>query len=304
MRGKIVWGMVMILLFLGVRAQEQESAELFLDEYTDEFQNLFFEALKQKGIQNYDRAVEKLLECKNLQPENMVIDYELARAYYLDKKYTVAQEYAITTLEKEPENYWYLENLISILDKQGNAIEAFSDRIAMDNIDLKKNLATIYFQNRKYNQALAILETIPNSNFSNALKQKIETFHKNLTTTSTGVIDIGKVNEEKTQNPVEAYKTQVKDLILSKNFAELKRVSKEAMDIYPLQPYFQYGYGLALSKTGSPKEAVEILETALDFIFDDTPLRSQIYKALSETFASMGNSKKANEYINKIETGS
>lgn len=33
-------------------AQEEESAELFLDEYTDEFQETFFEGLKQKGIQN------------------------------------------------------------------------------------------------------------------------------------------------------------------------------------------------------------------------------------------------------------
>ena len=51
---------------LSLWAQEEESAELFLEEYTDEFQNLFFEALKQKGIQNYQLLVKiEVAENKN-----------------------------------------------------------------------------------------------------------------------------------------------------------------------------------------------------------------------------------------------
>ena len=57
--------------------KEEESSEVFLEEYTDEFQEKFFEALKQKGIENYDRAVNLLLECKRLDPNNSVLDHEL-----------------------------------------------------------------------------------------------------------------------------------------------------------------------------------------------------------------------------------
>ena len=41
--------------------REEGSADVFLEEYTDEFQEKFFEALKQKGIENYDRAGQGLL---------------------------------------------------------------------------------------------------------------------------------------------------------------------------------------------------------------------------------------------------
>ena len=89
--------------------KEEESAEVFLEEYTDEFQDKFFEALKQKGIQNYDRAINLFLDCKRLDANNIVIDHELAKAYYLDKKYISAQQYAIEVLVSEPNNYWYLD---------------------------------------------------------------------------------------------------------------------------------------------------------------------------------------------------
>jgi len=80
---------LMLLLTLQISyAQEQEddkldveeSAEVFLEEYTDEFQEKFFEALKQKGIHNYDRAIDLLLECKELKPDNSAINHELAKA--------------------------------------------------------------------------------------------------------------------------------------------------------------------------------------------------------------------------------
>ena len=300
MKRKTCWILLICCLSFGVWAQEEESAELFLEEYTDEFQNLFFEALKQKGIQNYDRAAEKLLECKNLDADNVVVDYELARTYYLDKKYNLAQGYAVIALEKEPENYWYLEHFVSILDKQGNTIDAFADRIALSNAVLKENLANIYFQKRKYNEAIKQLDNLPKTTSTNSLRQKIEDSLIKKTVTKTVVVK----NDPVEENPVDVYKKRIDDLISSADYNTLKELAKEAMDDYPLQPYFQYGYGLALTKTNQKQEGIEVLEGALDFIFDDNTLQNSIYKVLSETFASMGNDKKANEYANKMQRGS
>jgi hypothetical protein len=36
----------------------------------DEFQNLFYESLTQKGIENYDKAVVALEKCLKMQPNN------------------------------------------------------------------------------------------------------------------------------------------------------------------------------------------------------------------------------------------
>lgn len=296
------WGIILFVfcISMSVWAQEEESAELFLEEYTDEFQSLFFEALKQKGIQNYDRAAEKLLECKNLQPDNVVIDYELARTYYLDKEYNLAQGYAVIALEREPENYWYLEHFISILDKQGNTIDAFADRISLSNNTLKENLAKIYFQKRKYDEALKQLDKLPKTVPNTSLRQKIEDSVQKRNIKKSSVTESSPVSE----NPVDVYKNRLDELILKADYNALKLVAKEAMDDYPLQPFFQYGYGLALTKTNQKQEGIEVLEASLDFIIEDRALKNRVFRALSETFASMGNEKKANEYANKIERGS
>ena len=96
-------------------AQEEESAELYLEDYKDEFQEVFFEALKQKGIENYDKAINLFLDCKRLEPENTVVDYELAKVYLLENNYVSALEYSLESVVSEPENYWYLNMLIDIL---------------------------------------------------------------------------------------------------------------------------------------------------------------------------------------------
>jgi predicted Zn-dependent protease len=297
---KICWIVLVLCMPLGIIAQEEESAELFLEEYTDEFQNLFFEALKQKGIQNYDRAAEKLLECKNLDPGNVVIDYELARTYYLDKKYNLAQGYAILALEKNPDNYWYLEHFVSILEKQGNTIDAFADRISLTNTSLKENLAKIYFQKGKYNEALKQLDNLPSNVQTNSLRQKIDDSLKKKTVKKNVVFE----NNSSPENPVEELKKRMDALISNMDFKTLENVAGEAKDTYPLQPYFQYAYGLALTKTNRKEEGIEVLETALDFILEDITLKNNVYKALSETYSFIGNQKKAIEYANKIETGS
>ena len=59
-KGGIFMGIIAVLLLAHQQGmsqespkviQEEESSEVFLEEYTDEFQSLFFEALKQKTIQ-------------------------------------------------------------------------------------------------------------------------------------------------------------------------------------------------------------------------------------------------------------
>ncbi|MBO6532128.1 MAG: hypothetical protein JJ967_03435, partial [Muricauda sp.] len=138
--------------------EEQEGADVYLEEYTDEFQENFFEALKQKGIQNYDRAVDLFLKCKQLEPNNSVVDYELGKAYMLDKKYVQAQDYAIEALLSEPEDYWYLDNVLTILDKQGSPVETIKERIPYSNTKLRQNMALFYFKMKQYKEATKVLE--------------------------------------------------------------------------------------------------------------------------------------------------
>ena len=193
-----------LLLSTSSYAQEKEkinveqSSEVFLEEYTDEFQETFFEALKQKGIQNYDRAANLLLECKRLQPDNVVIDHELAKTYMLDKRNVFAQQYAIEALVAEPENYWYLDTLVAILEKQSNDIETIRTTIPYEKKELQKNLALIYYKRRKYNAALAVLKELSKSDFKEELTLKIQdSLTKVVETTTSKSTEVVYINSRK-----------------------------------------------------------------------------------------------------------
>ena len=280
--------------------EEQESADVYLEEYTDEFQENFFEALKQKGIQNYDRAVDLFLKCKQLEPNNSVVDYELAKAYLLDKKYVHAQEYAIEALLSEPTDYWYLDNLLTILEKQGSPIETIKQKIPYENKKLQQNMAVSLFKMKKYGEASKVLDDIENSQLKSELNRKI-----NDSLQQDRKPEIAPVVESETDlnDPLAKLKAGMEQLIAASNFKTLLTDSQEALDAYPLQPYFYYAYGTALNNTGNPNKGIEVLESGLDYLLDDERLKNKIYKQLSEGYSKIGNTQKANDYLNKINSG-
>ncbi len=281
--------------------EEEESAEVFLEEYTDDFQEKFFEAIKQKGIQNYDRAINLLLECKRLDANSVVIDHELAKAYYLDKKYISAQQYAIEALIAEPKNYWYLDTLISILDKQSNSIEAVKSNIPFNENKLKENLALIYYKKKKYQEALKILNGISNSNFKDELTLKInDSLNKPLEQPTVKSATFTVENNEPT---TEGMEMNIKNQIRLEQYRIVEKTAKDAVEAYPLQPYFYYAYGLALHKNNKNNQAIEILESSLDYLFDDISLANKIYQTLADAYTKINNFSKANLYLSKIKPG-
>lgn len=280
--------------------EEQESADVYLEEYTDEFQENFFEALKQKGIQNYDRAVDLLLKCKQIEPNNSVIDYELAKAYMLDKKYVQAQDYAIAALLSEPTDYWYMDNLLTILDKQGSPLETVKQRIPYQNKKLQQNMAVSFFKMKKYGEASKVLDDLESSQLKSDLKEKIsDSIQKDGPTDVTPIVE----NRENPDDPLAQQKAQIEKLIAASDFKKLLIDSQEALDTYPLQPYFYYAYGTALNNTGNPNKGIEVLESGLDYLLDDEGLKNKIYQQLSKGYSKIGNTQKANEYLNKINSG-
>jgi len=305
MKGKfLLWMcfMMSLLTWSPTYAQEeQESAEVYLEEYTDEFQENFFEALKQKGIQNYDRAIDLLLKCKQLDPSNSVVDYELAKAYVLDKQYVQAQEYAVKALNAEPTDFWYLDNLLHVLEKEGSPLEAVKQDIPFTNQKLQQNLALGYFKMRKYNDALKVLEGLGSSKFAEELTSKIKDSLqiKKEEKSIPAVVD----NPKETDDPTVQYRTQIEQLLSTSGYGKLLAISKEALDSYPLQPYFYFAYGKALNNTYKANKAIEVLESGLDYLLDDDELANKIYNELAKAYTSIGNASKANEYLNKIKPG-
>ncbi|MEX0287488.1 MAG: tetratricopeptide repeat protein [Flavobacteriaceae bacterium] len=278
----------------------EDSAEFFLEEYTDEFQENFFEALKQKGIENYDKAINLLLECKRLGMESTVVDHELANVYLADKQYVLAKEYGLEAIQADPSNYWYLNTLVQIVKKQGANPEDLVRELPYDNQKLKENLALIHFKNKHYELALSTLKDAQKSGFSKrlALKIKDSLNHVEEPQVKTEDVEVSKAS------PLEEFRNQLDNQILKGDFAGLLKTSTEALENFPAQPYFYYANGLALNKTSKTNQAIEVLESALDYLLDDASLADKIYRELAAAYTTLGNASKANMYLSKIKSGS
>ncbi|MBT8204979.1 MAG: hypothetical protein KJN96_05795 [Eudoraea sp.] len=298
-RGRLI-GIKLLFFPVLVFTQEiTESAEVMLEAYTDEFQECFFEALKQKGIENYDKAINELLKCKDLASGQNVVDHELAKAYLASKQYINAQDYAIKALNSEPENLWFLNTLLDVLDGQGRPLELLGNSIPIENPGLQKNLALLYFERKDYNRAQKVLQGLKQDVFTEQLARKIsDSLNKQRRT------GIASASKTKVENPLDILRRELEDLQKTAQYASLESRAAEALERYPTQPRFYYLYGVSLNKNGKPAEASGMLETALEFLLDDRELQEKIYRELVVVYTALGNTSKANMYLSKIKSGS
>ncbi|WP_111683151.1 tetratricopeptide repeat protein [Winogradskyella tangerina] len=128
----------------------------------DEFQEYFFEALKQKGIENYDRAVEALHKCLNLDSKRPVIYFELGKNYNKLKNFGAAEDNLKKAINMQPDNEWFLDELYDVYFQQediNNAIKTIKQLVKY-HPDYKEDLATLYIREKRYKQALDLLDEL------------------------------------------------------------------------------------------------------------------------------------------------
>lgn len=128
----------------------------------DEFQEHFFEALKQKGIENYDRAVEALHKCLNLDSKKPVIYFELGKNYNKLKNFGAAEDNLKKAIHMQPDNEWFLDELYDVYFQQddiNNAIKTIKQLVKY-HPDYKEDLAALYVREKRYKQALELLDEL------------------------------------------------------------------------------------------------------------------------------------------------
>ena len=129
---------------------------------SDAFQEHFFEALKQKAIENYEKAIIELKACEKLQPNNAVVFFELGKNYKLLKNFDLA----ISNLEKanrlQPDREWVLVELMEAYYFKGDTEQAIltaKDLIPF-NSKYYENLANLYFKSQQFDKLLALLDDL------------------------------------------------------------------------------------------------------------------------------------------------
>lgn len=408
----------------------------------DEFQELFYEALKQKSIENYDRSIESLLKCIEIDNSVPVLYFELGKNYTKLKNFGAAENALKEAIKKEPDNEWFLDELYGFYAEQNNYNKAIKTvkQLVKYHPDYKEDLASLYVRTKNYNDALKILDELDlefgisiardilrnkiydatgrrkdqiknlkervennpdkESNYlalifrysennekekafktakellkinpksekvhlalykfyldNNNTEKAIESMKKVIkssqikpeaklkvlsdfvnfvrinpefetdlvevtalvgdnnnkkTLTELGQYHIAKGNKEKALKYYEdALKLEGDDFKILKNvlllYIDLQQYnsalkkSTDALEKYPSQPIFYLIHGVASNALNKPKNAIEILESGLDYIIDNNKMEADFYNQLSKAYILLNNTIKAKTFSDKAK---
>ena len=133
-----------------------------LGNFEDNFQNHFFEALKHKGVENYERSIKELKICLQITKEEAVVYYELGKNYVLLKNYGEAEEVLKQAIALDDDNEWYLDELYGVYDAINDYDKALKTvkQLVRFHPDYKEDLARLYVSHTKYRSALKVLDEI------------------------------------------------------------------------------------------------------------------------------------------------
>ncbi len=408
----------------------------------DDFQDSFFESLKQKGIENYDKAIVELEKCLKIQPENATIYFELGKNYLAQKEYNKAYDSFESATKIDSKNRWfwvgmydvcyetkdfekaipiviklvefkkeYKEELVSLymntqqFDKALDLINELNDAVGKlelrenykaqilqdskyqsserNNLleQIKKNpkeesnyvsLIFLYNENNQEEKAQEIAKkleiAIPNSDWAQVSLFKLYLNNnegENVVKAMNFVLESPKIdskikhrmlnefilfisdkpqfdsdlekavsyfdndkavqvakelgkfyqNKKNWEKAIRFYEMQTNKkpddietaLLLLECYTEkgqfdvIEKKTQSLLQIYPTQPQFYYYSGLALNQKGAFKKAIEMLETGLDFIIENTELEINFDIQLGEAYNGLGDLKKKEFYFSKAE---
>ena len=145
----------------------------------DKFQDHFYEALKQKGIENHDKAIVSLEKCLKLEPENAVVHFEMGKNYLASKNYKNAQSSFERATQIDATNKWFWVGIYDVnyatKDYLG-AIPTINKLISFDP-KFKEDLTSLYMNTKQFDKALALInemnETVGKSDRRESYKIQI-----------------------------------------------------------------------------------------------------------------------------------
>jgi len=154
-----------------------------IENVTDEFQEYFFEALKQKAIENYELAYEALQKAEKVAGKNeenkAAVYFEMGKNLSKLKRYEEAEVNFNKVLDWEKDRVEVLEALYDLYYDSKNyeaAIPLVKKLIKTDS-DYKEDLANLYNRTKQYDKALELLNELDEewgeSNYRNALRNQI-----------------------------------------------------------------------------------------------------------------------------------
>ena len=166
----LLFGMIFIPQLLSAQ-NEPENDVVTID---DGFQDLFFEAIKQKSMENYDKAIEALEKGKEIEPENPVVYFELGKNYLAQKKYPEAYSNFEKVSKIDPKNRWAWVGMYDVCYETHDYNKAIPivEKLTEFKEDYKEDLTSLYMNTQQYDKALTLINEL-NAKFGKSDKREL-----------------------------------------------------------------------------------------------------------------------------------
>jgi predicted Zn-dependent protease len=279
------------------------------EENSLKFQTHFFEALKQKAIKNYGKAIESLELCNEIDVANVSVLFEFSKNHLELNNYFEANLFIDKALSLDPENYYLLQHKVAILKAQRNFNKAIEVQKQIRQYTSKdtEELVFIYIQNQNFADAEDLISKMEENAMSTLKLKAFKSFLENRKLLQQNIqkpadinnenIDIKSLKKSYTNNKEFKIVRKILDIEASGGLFELVYAdSKEALELFPAQPYLYKMNGLALNRLGKYTEAIAILTLGIDFVIDNTAMEADFYEQLSISYEKLDNKSEAVKY--------
>jgi tetratricopeptide (TPR) repeat protein len=154
-----------------VLAQNEPNDVVTID---DGFEDFFYEAIKQKSIENYDKAIEALEKGKAIEPENPIVYFELGKNYLAQKKYKEAYDNFEKAAKIDPKNRWAWVGMYDVCydTRDYNQAIVIVEKLIEFKEDYKEDLTSLYMNTQQFDKALELINEL-NTKFGKSDKREL-----------------------------------------------------------------------------------------------------------------------------------
>ena len=138
-------------------AQENPDSIALVD---DQLENNFYEAVKQRGIENYDKAIVSIQKCIEKEPENAAFQYELGKNYLSLKNYVDAESAFKKAVELDNKQRWYWNGLYDVYYQTKDYQKSIPivEKLIEFDPNMKEDLVSLFMNTNQHGKALDLLK--------------------------------------------------------------------------------------------------------------------------------------------------
>lgn len=278
------------------------------DDNLIKFENHYFEALKYKATGNYNLAIIELEKCQQIFKNDASISFELSKNYYRLQKFDEAKLYIEKALAIDSNNYWYLNHLKEIYVTQHQIYEAIEiqDKLMKLNPKVEVDIIPLYIKIKDYEKALFMMDKLEKEGQKLFIFDRYkEVIDKNINLNNNKSVKKNSLTLEELKEQFEKEKKYVllsdilnEELKLN-NYDNLSKFSNEGLSLFPAQPTIYLMNAIALINQEKYTDAIDVLNTGIDFVIDNTNLLANFHQQLAKCYQALNQPKKANEHLTK-----